>query len=269
MNMSMKRTETGEHVLADAVLLIDGDNDPNVPPDYPLTQNTLVRVFLRPQAEMPRSLERKIGHLPLCVPVLSIKGGANAADFAMSLHAGILHATMPLHLPFTFVTNDKSLSVMVMELQRLGRQAALWSSHPDRSGPAPASGRRSRQSSSAAAPKTSRPRRTRGGRSRTSSSRAADSPMPVAQQAAAAVPEAPRPDAAPSEAGLNKAATNYARRLMSVKDPPARLKTLLNDITNRTLNTGHPAQAILDELQRIGVLAVDKDGKVQIFRPSR
>jgi hypothetical protein len=267
MNMTMKRAGTGEHVLADAVLLIDGDNDPNVPPDYPLTQNTLVRVFLRPQAAMPRSLEKKVGHLPLCVPVLSIRGGANAADFAMSLHAGILHATLPLHLPFTFVTNDKSLAVMVQELQRLGRQAALWSSHPDRS---VAPSRRSRSSSAAPASRSGRGSRTRRGRGgRSAAPKVQEQPKPEPVSETMAVPEAPRPDNGAPDQALAKAAAAYARRLASIKDPPARLKTLLNDIANRTANTGHPPQAILDELQRMGALTVDKDGHVQVFRPSR
>ena len=40
----------------DSVLLIDGDNDPHVPPDVRPTRHTLVRVFLRPGAKMPRTL---------------------------------------------------------------------------------------------------------------------------------------------------------------------------------------------------------------------
>jgi len=264
MNMTMKRTETGEQMLVDAVLLIDGDNDPNVPPDYPLTPNTLVRVFLRPQAAMPRSLERKLANLPLCVPVLSLKGGANAADFVMSLHAGILHATMPLHLPFTFVTNDKTLAVMVQELQRLGRQAVLWSSHPDRS---VSSVRRSR-SAAAPAAKSSRSRRPRRG-GRSAAPKVQEQLAPVSATETVEVPEAPRPDNGAPDLALVKAAASYARRIASIKDPPARLKTLLNDIANRTVHTGHTPQTILDELQRMGALTVDKNGKVQVFRPSR
>ena len=115
----------------DSVLLIDGDNDPHLPPDFPITDRTLVRVFLRPLAAMPRPLERRLGRLPMCVSVVSPKGGANSADFVMSLHAGVLHATLPLAIPFTLVSNDKSLGAMAQELQRIGRRAELWTSHPD------------------------------------------------------------------------------------------------------------------------------------------
>ncbi|MFH2204931.1 MAG: hypothetical protein ABIJ96_17620 [Elusimicrobiota bacterium] len=113
----------------DAVLLIDADNDPHLPPDFTLGPRTLVRVFLRTGAKPPRALERRLEGIPMCVTVVSPQGGGNAADFVMSLHSGILHATLPMHVPFTLVTADVSLSVMAQELQRLGRRAALWTSH--------------------------------------------------------------------------------------------------------------------------------------------
>src|SRR5579884_3209844 len=103
------RTTEAERGLVETVLLIDGDNDPHIPPDFVLTQNTLVRVFLRPDGKLPRPLERRLTPLPMFVTVASTKGGSNAADFVMSLHVGILHATLPLHLPFTIVTADRSL----------------------------------------------------------------------------------------------------------------------------------------------------------------
>src|SRR5262245_20079271 len=93
----------------DSVLLIDGDNDPHLPPDFPITDRTLIRVFLRQAAKMPRGLERRVAHFPMCVPVSVEKGGANAADFAMSLHSGMLHAVLPFHVQFTMVTNDKTI----------------------------------------------------------------------------------------------------------------------------------------------------------------
>ena len=113
------------------VLLIDGDNDPHVPPDARVTRATLVRVFLRPGALLPRNLEKPLAHLPNFCTVTSPKGGANAADFVMSLHAGMLHAVLPSHVPFLMVTNDATLSAMAAELQRLGRVATIWTSHPD------------------------------------------------------------------------------------------------------------------------------------------
>ena len=60
----------------DSVLLIDGDNDPHVPPDVHPTRTSLVRVFLRPGAKMPRTLEKKLSHLPHCATVVSPRGGA-------------------------------------------------------------------------------------------------------------------------------------------------------------------------------------------------
>ena len=124
-------TPTIVQSMHDSVLLIDGDNDPHVPPDVHPTRFTLVRVFLRPGAQMPRTLEKKLSHLPHCATVVSPKGGANAADFVMSLHAGMLHATLPHHVPFLMVTNDATLAAMTAELQRLGRIATIWTSHPD------------------------------------------------------------------------------------------------------------------------------------------
>lgn len=115
----------------ESVLLIDGDNDPHVPTDVKPTRHMLVRVFLRPGAKMPRTLEKKLAHLPHCATVVSPRGGANAADFVMSLHAGMLHAILPQHIPFLMVTNDATLQAMAAELQRLGRVATIWTSHPD------------------------------------------------------------------------------------------------------------------------------------------
>ena len=113
------------------VLLIDGDNDPHVPPDARVTRSTLVRVFLRPGALLPRNLEKPLARLPNFCTVTSPKGGANAADFVMSLHAGMLHAVLPQSVPFLMVTNDATLAAMTAELQRLGRVATIWTSHPD------------------------------------------------------------------------------------------------------------------------------------------
>ncbi|MDP3541209.1 MAG: hypothetical protein Q8T11_01930, partial [Elusimicrobiota bacterium] len=113
------------------VLLIDGDNDPHVPPDARVTRATLVRVFLRPGALLPRNLEKPLARLPNFCTVTSPKGGANAADFVMSLHAGMLHAVLPQSVPFLMVTNDATLAAMTAELQRLGRVATIWTSHRD------------------------------------------------------------------------------------------------------------------------------------------
>ncbi|MDO8757350.1 MAG: hypothetical protein Q7J64_05015, partial [Elusimicrobiota bacterium] len=113
------------------VLLIDGDNDPHVPPDARVTRSTLVRVFLRPGALLPRNLEKPLARLPNFCTVTSPKGGANAADFVMSLHAGMLHAVLPQSVPFLMVTNDATLAAMTAELQRLGRVATIWTSHRD------------------------------------------------------------------------------------------------------------------------------------------
>ncbi|MDE2291875.1 MAG: hypothetical protein KGL53_07315, partial [Elusimicrobia bacterium] len=125
----------------DSVLLIDGDNDPHFPPGYEVDENTLVRVFLRQNAETPRTLTRRLAAVPNCVTVNATRTAGNAADFVMALHAGILHATLPMHIPFTIVTNDKGLSVIAQEFQRVGRQTVLWTSHaeaePEAEGPAP------------------------------------------------------------------------------------------------------------------------------------
>ena len=236
--------------LADSVLLIDGDNDPHLPPDFTITANTLVRVFLRPGAKMPRPLERRLEGLPLCITVVSPKGGANAADFVMSMHTGILHSTLPLHLPFTIVTHDKSLAVMVEELQRVGRQAVLWTSHPERSAP------RARAASSGRAPS----------RRRRSSPRpapvAAPAPPPPSAALAAEPAAAPLAGAPQTSGSLVSVAAAYAHRLGRIKDPPSRLKTLLNDITHRTGNSGLPAEAILEELKRSHGVTVDAAGHV-------
>lgn len=237
----------------DSVLLIDGDNDPHLPPDFPITEHTLARVFLRPQAKMPRGLERWLGHLPQCVAVVSPKGGANAADFIMSLHAGMLHAVLPMNVPFTLVTNDKSLAIMVQELQRIGRQATLWTSHPENRGT---------QTTSA---------RGRSGRGRANNRRASGRgrrKAAVAEVAPAPVVEAPAVEAAAvsSSSGktLAQVAASYAARLRRIKDPPSRVKTLLNDIKNRAAASGFSPETILEELQRGHNVRVDDQGKVHL-----
>ena len=235
----MNELENNEAVRAerapvDRVLLIDGDNDPHLPPEFPLTQFTLVRVFLRPGATMPRGLERRLGTLPFCVSVVSPKGGRNAADFVMSLHAGMLHSALPMHVAFTLVTHDKSLAAMAQELQRIGRHAELWTSHPERGG---------------------------GGRKpRSAAASAAAEPVPVV---AGVEPVAARPRPG-KEKSLPDAAAAYARRLGGMKNPPAKLKALLNDITNRAGSFGHTADAILSELKASGALTVDPDGRVHL-----
>lgn len=264
----------------DSVLLIDGDNDPHFPPDFPITVHTLVRVFLRPGAKMPRTLERKFAGLPMCVPVVSPQGGANAADFVMSLHAGLLHATLPLQLPFMMVTNDQTLAAMCQELQRLGRQASLWTSHPEGGGRrAPASASES-SSSSSGSRSGSRSRRggssSRGRGRRSSGGRAAAKPAarPAAPPATsvAAWTEASEPLAAAAPAAksaprsgrsLADVASAYAARLGRIKDPPTRLRALMNDIKHRaSLASGYTPEAILEELKLSHGFTIDERGKV-------
>jgi hypothetical protein len=273
------------------VLLIDGDNDPHVPPDARVTRSTLVRVFLRPGALLPRNLEKPLARLPNFCTVTSPKGGANAADFVMSLHAGMLHAVLPQSVPFLMVTNDATLAAMTAELQRLGRVATIWTSHPDAAvmseeatggyesaGTKPArnnrgrggrsrGGGRSRSSASsasapAASPASSSSRRSRGGRGRSSSSRAK---LP---EAAPAAPVILPPDSGePRKTGgktLSEAAWTYASRLQRIKDVPSRVKTLLNDIKNRAGSHGFSPEEILEELKRHHGVQVDGQGRVKV-----
>ncbi len=246
----------------ESVLLIDGDNDPNFPPDFPLNERVLVRVFVRPEAKMPRGLERRLTGIPQCVAVSVPKGGANAADFGMSLHAGILHASVPLSIPFTLVTNDKALSVMAQELGRLGRRAEIWTSHPDRQTPAArrAPSRRGSSASSGASSGGGRGmRRGRGGsgrRPRAAQPRTTPA-APAEAKAAAAPPAVPG-------AILSGIAASYAGRLRKRRDPPSRLKSLLNDISNRTATSGFTPEEILGELKRSHGVQVDDAGHVKL-----
>ena len=252
----MNEVPIEEKRLVDSVLLIDGDNDPHLPPEFPLTQSTLVRCFVRPGATVPRGLERKLGSLPLFVTVSSPKGGANAADFVMSLHIGILHATLPMQVPFMIVTHDKSLAVACQELMRIGRQATLWTSHPERGG-----GSRRTKSAEAPSASSSSSSRRRGGRR---SPRRAPPPAPKPE--AVSVVEAVSP-AEPAPAGgksVAEVAAAYAARLGRIKDPPSRLKTLINDIANRAGRSGHSAEAILEELKVSHGVSVDASGKVTL-----
>lgn len=115
----------------DSVLLIDGDNDPHLPPGTALSERDLVRVFLRPGARIPAGLARRLaGSNPIMVQ--SQEGGKNAADFVMALHAGLLHGALPVSVPFVLVTADKKLGAIIEELRRIGRRATLWTSHPER-----------------------------------------------------------------------------------------------------------------------------------------
>lgn len=264
------------------VLLIDGDNDPHVPPDVKPTRHWLVRVFLRPGAKMPRTLEKKLGHLPHCATVVSPRGGANAADFVMSLHAGMLHSVLPSHIPFLMVTNDATLQAMAAELQRLGRIASLWTSHPDA-----AQMSQEAAEADAEAPRTrsrSRGGRSRGGRSRGGRSRGGRSGKPGGASREARpgeervatreevlglkTPAAP-PSDEPRKAGgktLAEVAWTYAARLQRIKDVPSRLKTLLNDIKNRAGSQGFSPEEVLEELKRHHGVRVDGSGKVSLDR---
>ena len=247
-----------EKNLIDAVLLIDGDNDPHLPPDFTITPHSLVRVFLRTGAFLPKGLERKLASLPRFVTVSSPKGGANAADFVMSLHVGILHATLPLHIPFMIVTADKSLSVAVQELQRIGRQATLWTSHPERGG-------RRRAEPAVAGEAAARPSSRR---RRSSGRRPAAVPAAAAAVSAAATPAKGPAGVAPGGRSLAEVAASYAARLGRIKDPPSRLKTLINDIANRA-GAGHSAEKILEELKLHHGVTVDESGKVRLAPPAQ
>jgi hypothetical protein len=231
--------------LVDSVLLIDADNDPHLPSDFTLSPATLVRVFLRPKAALSKALQKRLTGLPLCATISAPQGGKNAADFVMSMHAGLLHASLPMHIPFSIVTNDKALSGIVQELQRVGRVATLWTSHPDREEQA--------ESSSARRPAS---RSRRGGRGRSRSAKAAP--------AAAATAAAAEPAAAPTTPTrpLAEVTAAYERMLSRAKNPPSRLKALLNDIGNRTANFGYPADVILEELKRSHGLSIDERGRV-------
>lgn len=263
------------------VLLIDGDNDPHVPPDARVTRHTLVRVFLRPGALLPRNLEKPLARLPNFCTVTSPKGGANAADFVMSLHAGMLHAVLPQHVPFLMVTNDATLTAMTAELQRLGRMATVWTSHRDMeaelqeiegtgtyesAGTTKAKnnrrrGGRSRGGRAAAAP-------ARGGRSRGGRGRSSSRSTPPEAAAAAPAPVILPPDTGePRKTGgktLSEAAWTYASRLQRIKDVPSRVKTLLNDIKNRAGSHGFSPEEILEELKRHHGVRVDAQGRVQV-----
>ncbi|UPT72748.1 MAG: hypothetical protein M0D55_12505 [Elusimicrobiota bacterium] len=272
------------------VLLIDGDNDPHVPPDARVTRHTLVRVFLRPGALLPRNLEKPLARLPNFCTVTSPKGGANAADFVMSLHAGMLHAVLPQSVPFLMVTNDATLTAMTAELQRLGRVATVWTSHRDMeaelveaesgttggyesAGTTKAKnhrrrGGRGRSTSSrgTSSSSSSRGGRSRGGRGRSSSR--STPPEAALEGAQAAPPPAPVSDE-PRKAGgktLAEAAWTYASRLQRIKDVPSRVKTLLNDIKNRAGSHGFSPEEILEELKRNHGVRVDGQGRVAVDR---
>lgn len=260
----------------DSVLLIDGDNDPHVPPDVHPTRHTLVRVFLRPGAKMPRTLEKKLSHLPHCTTVVSPRGGANAADFVMSLHAGMLHSILPQHIHFLMVTNDATLQAMAAELQRLGRVASIWTSHPD----AAVMSEEAREDSSFEETKSTRSRSrggrsrggrsrsgrsssSRGGRGRSSSSRSSAEPSPKPAAPAAPVSDEPRK---PGGKTLSEVAWTYAARLQRIKDVPSRLKTLLNDIKNRAGSQGFNPEEVLEELKRHHGVKVDSQGRVVVAK---
>lgn len=263
------------------VLLIDGDNDPHLPPDFPISERSLVRVFLRLGAKIPRGLERRLGDLPFLVTVVTTEPGANAADFVMSHHAGILHATLPMHLPFLLVTNDKALAAIAQELQRLGRQASLWTSHEGKTtrrgrtaAAASEGGESSSSSSSTRGGRSRRGGRRRGGRGRervakTGATARATETTPSAWESAEPIDLGAKagpvePSITPAEADpkLAEVASSYAARLARIKDPPSRVKTLMNDIANRTKASGIPPESIIEELKRSHGVAVDGQGRV-------
>lgn len=268
----------------DSVLLIDGDNDPHVPPDVRPTRHTLVRVFLRPGAKMPRTLEKKLSHLPHCTTVVSPRGGANAADFVMSLHAGMLHAILPQHIHFLMVTNDATLQAMAAELQRLGRVATIWTSHPDAA--VMSEETRSDSAETFEEPRARSRGRSRGGRSRSGGGRSSSSrrggssrnrsssrsESSLRSESRSAEPQTPPPAPVsdeprkPGGKSLSEVAWTYAARLQRIKDVPSRLKTLLNDIKNRAGSQGFNPEEVLEELKRHHGVKVDGQGRVTVAR---
>ena len=250
----MENTEKDSRMsaLVDSVLLIDADNDPHMPSDFTLSQATLVRVFLRPKAALSKSLQKRLTGVPLCATIAAPQGGKNAADFVMSMHAGLLHASLPMHIPFSIVTNDKALSGIVQELQRVGRVATLWTSHPDQAEASSVRRTSSRSSGSS--------RSRRGGRGRGRSAKAA----PTATLTATPAEKAPVPAAAPSSPSksLEQVTAAYERMLSRAKNPPSRLKALLNDIGTRPATSGYSTEAILEELKRSHRLSIDERGRV-------
>ncbi|MCX5794573.1 MAG: hypothetical protein NTY77_03645 [Elusimicrobia bacterium] len=241
--------------LVDSVLLIDADNDPHLPSDFVLTQSTLVRVFLRAKAELSKSLQKRIGGLPLFANIVAPLGTKNAADFVMSMHAGLLHASIPMHVPFSIVTNDKALTGIVQELQRVGRVATLWTSHPDREEMSRSAS--TRRSSSTSSSRSSRSRRGGRGRSRAAKPAAVTETTAAPAEVPASAPARPSP-----AKSLEEVTIAYERMLSRAKNPPSRLKALLNDIGNRTANFGYSAEAILEELKRNHGLSIDERGRV-------
>jgi hypothetical protein len=165
------------------------------------------------------------------------------------------------------VTNDATLQAMAAELQRLGRVATLWTSHPDAaamSEEARAENIEEPKSSSRRRGGRSRGGRTsrRGGRSRSSSSSRAAESAPAAP-APAPVSDEPRK---PGGKTLSEVAWTYASRLLRIKDVPSRLKTLLNDIKNRAGSQGFQPEEILEELKRHHGVKVDGSGRVSVTR---
>jgi hypothetical protein len=233
--------------MIDAVLLIDGDNDPHFPPDFEVGERTLVRVFLRMSATMPKVLERRLAAAANCVSVVATKTAGNAADFVMALHAGILHATLPMQLPFTIVTNDQGLAVIAQEFQRLGRQTTLWTSH--------AKARRGAVEGSHARAASGRRRGSRS-RGRRPSAKTASAPLPI---------ERAEPVAGPTAPGSleGQAAASYLPHLNRIKNPPSRLKSLLSDIANRARPAGCDPRAVLRLLLDAGVVVIDSAGRVK------
>jgi len=216
---------------------------------------------------MPRTLEKKLGSLPHCASVVSPVGGANAADFVMSLHAGMLHAILPQHIPFLMVTNDATLQAMAAELQRLGRIASLWTSHPD---PAAVSAEAREEAADEPRPRSrSRGGRSRGGRTsrRGGKGRATRASSP-SSTSSSSVPPPPPPDVPRKPGGktITEVAWTYAARLQRIKDVPSRVKPLLNDIKNRAGSHGFTPEEVLEELKRNHGVKVDSQGRVQVER---
>jgi hypothetical protein len=191
----------------------------------------------------------------------------------------MLHAILPQHIHFLMVTNDATLQAMAAELQRLGRVATIWTSHPDAMGMSLEARSESGESFEEPKPRSrSRGGRSRGGRSssrrggsgrgRASSSRS----QPSAPRAAAEPSPAPAPAPVsdeprkPGGKTLSEVAWTYAARLQRIKDVPSRLKTLLNDIKNRAGSQGFNPEEVLEELKRHHGVKVDGQGRVTVAR---
>lgn len=125
-NKTMIENCVSESASVEAIIFIDGDRCTdciyNLPQFFTDQWSVRVFVFVNPisLARNPNWALWPSHYLHISVTMIMTK---DSADTVMSMHVGLMHAKMPAHVPFIFLSNDKFAMSCVETTRFWGRQA--------------------------------------------------------------------------------------------------------------------------------------------------